>query len=63
MLQEVVEMATNSRRGGGSRVGAVRRRSQTWNPRTRSWVKRGEGGLFMSTKATPFKGVRKDRNS
>ncbi len=56
-------MATNNRRGGGSRVGAVRRRSQTWNPRTRSWTKRGEGGLFMSTKATPFKGVRKERRS
>jgi hypothetical protein len=52
-------VATNTRRG--SRIGAVRRRSQSWNPRTRSWTKRDERGQFMDGKATPFKGVRKER--
>jgi hypothetical protein len=51
-------MATNT--GRGSRVGAVRRRSQTHNPLTRLWTKRGPGGRFMDGKATPFKGVRKE---
>lgn len=51
-------MATNT--GRGSRVGAVRRRSQTQNPLTRLWTKRGQGGQFMSGKKTPFKGVRKE---
>jgi hypothetical protein len=54
-------MATNT--GRGSRVGAVRRRSQTFNPLTRTWTKRGTGGRFLDGKngGTPFKGVRKEK--
>ncbi len=55
-------MATNGPRGGG-RIGAVRRRSQTLNPLTKTWTKRGPDGRFMDGKkdGTPFKGVRKER--
>lgn len=54
-------MATNT--GRGFRVGAVRRRSQTLNPVTRVWTKRGTNGQFMNGKSggTPFKGVRKEK--
>ena len=53
-------MATNT--GRGRRVGAVRRRSQTFNPLTRTWTKRGTSGRFLDGKngGTPFKGVRKE---
>jgi hypothetical protein len=49
--------------GRGSRIGAVRRRSQTLNPLTRVWTKRGPRGQFMDGKTdeTPFKGVRKEK--
>ena len=55
-------MAKNGPRGGG-RIGAVRHRSQTRNPYTKLWTKRGSDGRFMDTKSdgTPFKGVRKER--
>jgi hypothetical protein len=54
-------MAKNT--GQGSRIGAVRQRSQTYNPRTHTWAKRGPGGTFMGQKAdgTPFKGVTKEK--
>ncbi len=54
-------MAKNT--GRGSRVGAVRQRSQTHNPRTQTWTKRGSNGRFMDGKhdSAPFKGVRKER--
>lgn len=54
-------MAKNT--GHGSRIGAVRQRSQTLNPLTRVWTKRGPNGQFMDGKANgrPFKGVRKER--
>jgi hypothetical protein len=54
-------MAKNT--GRGSRIGAVRQRSQTQNPRTHVWTKRGTNGQFMDGKAggTPFKGVRKEK--
>jgi hypothetical protein len=54
-------MGTNT--GHGSRVGAVRRRSQTYNPLTRVWTKRGTSGRFLDGKngGAPFKGVRKER--
>lgn len=54
-------MAKNT--GHGSRVGAVRQRSQTLNPRTGTWVKRGPDGQFMDGKSdgAPFKGVRKEK--
>lgn len=54
-------MAKNTRRI--FRIGAVRRRSQAYNPLTRLWTKRGPKGRFMDTKANrkPFKGIRKER--
>lgn len=55
-------MATNPPAGDGHRNGAVRRRSQTFNPKTKQWVKRdADTGRFMDVKqdGTPFKGVRK----
>lgn len=55
-------MATNGAKGGG-RHGAVRERSQTYNPKTDLWVKRdSETGRFMDVKTTggKFKGVRQE---
>ena len=54
-------MAKNT--GRSSRIGAVRQRSQTLNPLTRIWTKRGTSGRFMSGKSggAPFKGVRKEK--
>jgi hypothetical protein len=54
-------MAKNT--GRGFRFGAVRGRSQTFNPRTHSWTKRGPDGRFMDGKADtkPFKGVTKEK--
>jgi len=56
-------MATNPPTGDGHRNGAVRKRSQTYNPKTEKWVKRGPDGRFMNQKADnkPFKGVRKEK--
>lgn len=57
-------MATNPPKGDGHRNGAVKDRSQTYNPKTDSWVKRDTGsGRFMDRKADPkpFKGVRKEK--
>ena len=53
-------MAKNT--GEGFRRGAVCDRSQTHNPKTDQWVKRGEDGRFMDVKqdGDPFKGVRKE---
>ena len=56
-------MATNPPIQDGHRNGAVRRRSQTFNPKIEQWVKRDkETGRFMDVKqdGTPFKGVRKE---
>lgn len=56
-------MATNGKSGDNRRYGAVRDRSQTFNPATEQWVKRdSETGRFMDVKqdGTPFKGVRKE---
>jgi hypothetical protein len=54
-------MAKNT--GHGSRVGAVRQRSQIFNPKAKSWTKRGPNGQFMDAKADkrPFKGVKKEK--
>lgn len=54
-------MATNS--GKGSRIGAVRGRSQVRNLRSGTWTKRGSNGQFMDGKSdsSPFKGVRKEK--
>lgn len=57
-------MATNPPKGDGRRIGAVRDRSQTYNPHTERWVKRDAGtGRFMDQKSDdkPFKGVRRER--
>ncbi len=57
-------MATNPPTGDGHRKGAVKKRSQTHNPKTDRWVKRNaDDGKFMDQKADkkPFKGVRKEK--
>lgn len=57
-------MATNPPAGDGHRNGAVKGRSQVFNPQTQTRVKRDTGsGRFMDQKADgkPFKGVRKER--
>ncbi|MBR0598583.1 hypothetical protein [Sinanaerobacter chloroacetimidivorans] len=57
-------MATNPPTGDNARKGAVRDRSQTYNPRTEQWVKRDANtGKFMDVKqsGTPFKGIRKEK--
>jgi hypothetical protein len=57
-------MATNPPKGPG-RVGAVKDRSQVFNPHNKRWVKiNKENNLFMDQKSDknhPFKGVRKDK--
>ena len=56
-------MAKNPPAGDGHRIGAVRNRSQTHNPKTDRWVKRDkETGQFIDQKSDrkPFKGVTKE---
>lgn len=56
-------MATNPPAGDGHRKGAVRKRSQVKNPKTKRYVKRDTTtGQFIDQKADdkPFKGVRKE---
>lgn len=57
-------MATNRIPGDNRRHGAIKKRSQTFNPKAKSWVKRDSNtGKFMDQKADskPFKGVRKEK--
>ena len=57
-------MAKNKPIGDNARVGAVRDRSQVFNPLTQTWTKRdASSGRFMDQKADrdPFKGVRKEK--
>jgi len=57
-------MAKNNPVGDNARVGAVKDRSQTYNPKTDTWTKRDTAtGRFMDQKADgePFKGVRKEK--
>jgi len=57
-------MATNPLSGDGHRNGAVRNRTQVFNPQNDSWIKRDTGtGRFMDRKsdAKPFKGIRKEK--
>ena len=57
-------MATNPPTGDGQRKGAVRDRSQTYNPQNDRWTKRDtDSGKFIDQKADnkPFKGVRKEK--
>lgn len=58
-------MAKNNPVGDNARVGPVRDRSQTFNPKTETWTKRDtDTGRFMDQKADgePFKGVRKEKS-
>ena len=57
-------MATNPPKGDNHRNGAVRDRSQVFNPRNENWTKQDTyTGTFMDQKADdkPFKGVRKEK--
>ncbi len=57
-------MATNPPKGDNHRNGAVRDRSQSYNPHSERWTKRdSDTGRFMDQKADsrPFKGVRRER--
>jgi hypothetical protein len=58
-------MATNPPKGDGHRNGAVRGRSQVFNPQIQRWVKRdSETGRFLDVKAepdSPFKDVRREK--
>jgi len=48
--------------GNKTRKGAVKDRSQTFNKRTNLYVKRDvKTGKFLSSKKTPYKGVRKEQ--
>lgn len=63
--KEVIYMAINAGPGKG-RVGAVRRRRQYLNPKTKRWVKiDADTGLFIDVKSdgTPFKGVSKPKKA
>lgn len=56
-------MAKNGPSGKG-REGAVDRRSQVYNPKTKLWVKRNDdSGKFIDNKTSggKFKGVRKEK--
>jgi hypothetical protein len=57
-------MATNPPNGDGHRNGAVRGRSQTFNPKNERWTERDKtNGQFINVKSNddPFKGVRKEK--
>ena len=57
-------MATNPPKGDGHWNGAVRNRSEAYNPSRSRWTKRdADTGRWMNQKADgkPFKGVRKEK--
>jgi hypothetical protein len=57
-------MATNPPKGDNHRQGAVRDRTQVFNPKTQDWTKRdSDTGKFMDRKSDdrPFKGVTKEK--
>ena len=56
-------MATNKPYGDGDRQGAVKNRTQVYNPTNNLWVKRGPDGKFMDVKTSggKFKGIRKEK--
>ncbi len=57
-------MAKNLPYGDGSRKGAVKDRTQTYNPKIGKWIKRDSNtGQFMDQKSdgNPFKGVSKEK--
>lgn len=59
------EMAKNNPIGDNARKGAVKNRTQVYNPVIEHWVKRNpDTGRFMDVKTSdskPFKGVRKEK--
>lgn len=57
-------MAKNGKVGDGHRNGQVTNRSQVYNTKNDSWVKRDtSNGQFINVKSdnTPFKGVRREK--
>ena len=57
-------MAKNAPIGDNARRGAVRDRSQVFNPQNQIWTKRDtDNGLFMDQKkdGDPFKAVRREK--
>ncbi len=57
-------MATNPSSEDGYRNGAVKKRSQVFNPKTEQWVKRDkdtERFIDVKQDGTPFKGVTKKK--
>lgn len=57
-------MPKNGKINDGHRDGAVKQRSQVFNPKNEKWVKRdAQTGQFMDQKSNnePFKGVRKEK--
>jgi hypothetical protein len=55
-------MAKNT--GQNTRKGAVIGRSQTYNEKTKQYIKRDNTtGQFVSSKETPYKGVKKEENA
>lgn len=56
-------MAKNPPYGDGHRLGAIRKRSQVFNPKNKRWTERDTtNGQFKNVKSNdePFKGVRKE---
>ena len=50
--------------GDNFRQGAVKDRSQVFNGKTSQYIKRDTTtGRFVSSKTTPYKGVRKEKSS
>ena len=54
-------MAKNT--GNNTRKGAVKDRSQFFNEKTNTYLKRGPDGKFLSGKQTPYKGVRTEKDN
>ncbi|WP_198315647.1 hypothetical protein [Chitinophaga tropicalis] len=57
-------MAKNGKVGDGHRNGAIKERTQTYNPKTEVWIKRDTNtGRFIDGKSDgkPFKGVTKEK--
>lgn len=57
-------MAKNPPYGDGHRVGAIKNRSQVFNPKNKRWTERDTTtGQFKNVKSNddPFKGVRKEQ--
>ena len=55
-------MGTNTNEG--YRIGAVKDRSQTYNPKTNQYVKRdATTGKFISTSDSKYKGVRVEKKT